>query len=58
MWGVDCGQDGLAVTFGTGGGDTDNGAVLQLTSADIGNDKCTRIALAIGQVVLAITKGN
>ena len=58
MWGVDCGQDGLAVTFGTGSGDTDNGAVLQLTSAEVTDDKCTRIAPAVGETVLAITKGN
>jgi hypothetical protein len=58
MWGVDCGQDGVAVTFGAGSGDTDNGAVLQLTSADVTDDKCTRIAPAIGETVLAITKGN
>jgi hypothetical protein len=58
MWGVDCSQDGLAVTFGAGSGDTDNGAVLQLTSADVTDDKCTRIAPAIGETVLAIAKGN
>ncbi|HTW51262.1 MAG TPA: hypothetical protein VME45_05135 [Stellaceae bacterium] len=58
MWGVDCGQDGLAVTFGTGSGDSDNGTVLQLTSAEVTDDKCTRIAPAVGETVLAITKGN
>ena len=58
MWGVDCGDSGLAVTFGAGSGDTDNGIVLQLTSANISDDKCTRIAPAIGETVLAITKGN
>jgi hypothetical protein len=58
MWGVDCSDSGLAVTFGTGGGDTDNGIVLQLTSAAIGDDKCLKIAPAIGDAVLAITKGN
>jgi hypothetical protein len=58
MWGVDCGSDGLAVTFGAGSGDTDNGIVLQLTSANISDDKCTRIAPVIGETVLAITKGN
>ena len=58
MWGVDCGQDGLAVTFGAGSGDSDNGTVLQLTSAEVGDDKCTHIAPAIGETVLAITKGN
>jgi hypothetical protein len=58
MWGVDCSQDGLAVTFGTGSGDTDNGTVLQLTSADVTDEKCTRIAPAVGETVLAITKGN
>ena len=58
MWGVDCGDSGLAVTFGAGSGDTDNGVVLQLTSANVGDDKCTRIAPAIGESMLAITKGN
>jgi hypothetical protein len=58
MWGIDCGDGGLAVTFGAGSGDTDNGIVLQLTSANISDDKCTRIAPAIGETVLAIAKGN
>ena len=58
IWGVDCGDTGLSVTFGSGGGDTDNGLVLQLTSVAISDDKCMRIALAIGETVLAITKGN
>jgi hypothetical protein len=58
MWGVDCSDSGLAVTFGTGSGDSDNGIVLQLTTAGISDDACTRIAPAIGQAVLAITKGN
>jgi hypothetical protein len=58
IWGVDCGDGGLAVTFGTGGGDTDNGIVLQLTSASIGDQKCLKIAPPIGDAVLAITKGN
>jgi hypothetical protein len=57
-WGVDCSETGLAVTFGTGGGDTDNGLVLQLTSVSISDDKCLRIAPAIGETVLAIAKGN
>jgi hypothetical protein len=58
MWGVDCGDSGLAVTFGAGSGDTDNGIVLQLSSANISDDKCTRIAPAIGETALALTKGN
>jgi len=58
MWGVDCGDSGIAVTFGSGSGDTDNGVVLQLTSAAIGDDKCTRLAPSIGETLLAITKGN
>jgi hypothetical protein len=58
MWGVDCSDSGLAVTFGTGSGDTDNGLVLQLTTVAISDDKCTRIAPAVGDTVLAITKGN
>jgi hypothetical protein len=58
MWGVDCSDSGLAVTFGAGSGDTDNGIVLQLTSAGISDDKCTRIAPAVGETLLALIKGN
>jgi hypothetical protein len=58
MWGVDCGDSGIAVTFGTGSGDTDNGVALQLTSAALTGDKCIKIAPAVGDTVLAITKGN
>lgn len=58
LWGVDCSDSGIAVTFGAGSGDTDNGVVLQLTSAGVSDDKCTRIAPAIGETLLAITKGN
>jgi hypothetical protein len=58
MWSVECSDGGLAVTFGSGSGDTDNGIVLQLTGAAISDDKCTRLAPAIGLAVLAITKGN
>jgi hypothetical protein len=58
MWGVDCGDSGIGVTFGAGSGDTDNGIVLQLTGANVGDAKCLSIAPAIGQAVLAITKGN
>ena len=58
MWSVECSDGGLAVTFGSGSGDTDNGIVLQLTAAAISDDKCGHIAPAIGLVVLALTKGN
>jgi hypothetical protein len=58
MWSVDCSDTGLAVTFGSGSGETDNGLVLQLTSAAINDDKCARLAPALGAAVLAITKGN
>jgi hypothetical protein len=58
MWGVDCSDSGLGVTFGTGSGDTDNGIVLQLTSAAISDTACLSIAPAIGETALAITKGN
>jgi hypothetical protein len=58
MWGVDCGDSGIAVTFGSGSGDTDNGIVLQLTTANVSDEKCTRIAPALGDAVLALTKGN
>lgn len=57
MWGIDCGDSGVAVTFGAGSADTDNGIVLQLTSASVSDDKCTRIAPPLGEAVLAITKG-
>ena len=49
---------GLFVTFGTGSGDTDNGVMLKLTGTAISDDKCARIAPAIGLAVLALTKGN
>ena len=58
MWGVDCSDSGIAVTFGSGSGDTDNGIVLQLTSTAISDEKCQKIAPAIGEAVLSITKGN
>ena len=58
MWGVDCGDSGIAVTFGAGSADTDNGVVLQLTSVSVDDDKCLRIAPALGDAVLALTKGN
>jgi hypothetical protein len=58
MWSVECSDGGLAVTFGSGSGDTDNGVVLTLTGAAISDDKCTRLAPAIGLAVLAVTKGN
>jgi len=57
-WGVDCDDTGIAVTFGTGSGDTDNGIVLQLTSAAVSDSQCLKIAPAVGETVLAITKGN
>jgi hypothetical protein len=58
MWGIDCSDDGLSIDFGSGSGDTDNGLELQLTTASISDDKCTRIAPAIGELMLAIAKGN
>lgn len=58
MWGLDCGDSGIGLTFGTGSGDTDNGIVLQLTSAAVADDKCRRIAPAVGETLLAIIKGN
>ena len=58
LWMVDCGDGGLAVTFGTGSGDTDNGIVLQLTTASISIDTCQRLGPAIGATVLDIAKGN
>lgn len=58
MWGIDCGQEGISVTFGAGSGDTDNGTMLQLTGADVTDGKCAHIAPAIGETLLAITKGN
>ena len=58
MWGIDCSDSGLTVTFGAGTGETENGIALQLTSSSISDDKCTRIAPAIGEAALDITKGN
>jgi len=58
IWSVECGDGGLFVTFGSGSGDTDNGVMLTLTGAKISDDKCARIAPAIGLAVLAVTKGN
>jgi len=57
-WGIDCSDSGIAVTFGSGSSDTDNGIVLQLTGASISDEKCLRLAPAIGETVLAIVKGN
>jgi hypothetical protein len=58
MWGVDCSDGGIAVTFGSGSGDTDNGIVLQLTSTPLSDEKCMKIAPAIGEAVLSIAKGE
>ena len=58
MWGIDCSDSGLGVTFGTGNGDTDNGVSLQLTTAAISDDACTHIAPAIGETVAELIKGN
>lgn len=58
MWAVDCSDSGISVTFGSGSGDTDNGVTLQLTGATVSDDKCTRIAPAIGAAVLSIVKGD
>jgi hypothetical protein len=58
MWGLDCGDSGIGVTFGTGSGDTDNGIVLQLTGAVVSDDRCRRMAPTIGETLLAITKVN
>src|SRR5215472_6251891 len=57
LWGVDCGDSGIAVTFGTGSGDTDNGVLLQLTGAAVSDSQCMAIAPTIGETVLALTKG-
>jgi hypothetical protein len=58
LWGLDCSDSGLMVTFGAGSGDTDNGIVLTLTSAAIPDDACMKIAPAVGETLLAITRGN
>ena len=57
-WGLDCGDGGVVVTFGTGTADTDNGIALTLTSAAVSDGKCQHIATALGETLLAITKGN
>lgn len=58
LWGVDCSDGGLGVTFGSGNGDTDNGVALQLTPAALSDEQCLRIAPAIGTAMLDIAKGN
>jgi hypothetical protein len=55
---VDCGDGGLAVTFGSGTGDTDNGIALQLTGVTISSDTCQRLAPAVAETMLGIAKGN
>ena len=58
FWGVDCSDSGISVTFGTGSGDSDNGISLQLTTANVPDEKCLQIAPALGQTLLDIVKGN
>lgn len=58
VWGLDCGDSGIAITFGNGTGDTDNGIALTVTSAAVSDAKCQTIAPALGETVLAISKGN
>lgn len=58
LWGVDCSETGLAVTFGSGSGETDNGIAVQLTAVAITPEKCRTLAPAIGETVLAILKGE
>jgi hypothetical protein len=58
MWSVDCSDNGIGVTFGAGSGDTDNGIALQLTGASVSDEKCIRLAPAIGAALLALAKGN
>jgi hypothetical protein len=57
-WGLDCSDGGIVLTFGTGNADTDNGIALTLTSAAVSDEKCQHIAPALGETVLAITKGD
>jgi hypothetical protein len=58
MWSIDCGDSGISVTFGSGTGDTENGISVQLTSAAVAADKCQRIAPALGEALVELTKGN
>jgi len=58
MWSVDCSESGLAVTFGSGSGETDNGVSLQLTAAAPNQEQCLALAPALGQTVVAILKGE
>lgn len=57
-WAIDCSDSGLFIDFGSGSGDTDDGNELQLTAASISDDKCSRIAPAIGETMLAIANGS
>jgi hypothetical protein len=57
-WSIDCGDGGIGVTFGSGTGDTENGIYVQLTTAAVAYDKCQRIAPALGEAVLELSKGN
>jgi len=58
FWSVDCSEAGIAVTFGAGSGDTDNGIALQLTGAAATQEQCVAMAPPIGQTLLAIIKGE
>ena len=58
FWSVDCGDNGIGVTFGSGSGDTDNGIALQLTAAAPTQEQCLALAPALAKSVAAIVKGE
>jgi hypothetical protein len=57
-WSVVCDDSGLSVTFGAGTGDTDNGIAVTLSSVPIPADKCLKLAPAVGETVLALSRGQ
>lgn len=58
LWAVDCSDTGLAVTFGAGTGETDNGVAVQLTATALTAEKCRAYAPAIAEALQAILKGE
>ncbi len=58
MWVVSCDILGLSVAFGPGSGEYDNSVNVDLTPVPISEPQCRDLAPAIGQKILAITRGN
>jgi hypothetical protein len=57
-WSVVCDDSGLSVTFGAGTGDTDNGIAVTLTAVAVPADKCLKLAPAVGETMLALSRGQ